>query len=356
MSSNTKQDFGKEAESPEGAHDEIIIPASDQIEQEILSNATEEDIASNQEIASSSEETAPLARPGVESERVSKSQTKPLSSLPTEATASSTGKNGASAQRQPLFQVAQRCHVGAVRHRNEDSSFVFQSDSGGQIPMQPFGLYIVADGMGGHFAGHEASRLSSRLVAHQVLQSLFAPMLSVDNQNFEPVHEVMSRAVQEANRQIYNPDPEKDMGTTLTAALILGKRLYLAHVGDSRAYLYRDGELKTLTVDHTYVRRLQDAGQLTEDEAAEHDQRHILYKAVGQGGELEVDLFTQSLPANGMLLICSDGLWGMIPHEKLISTLEEPLSLDKKIESLINQSLENGGDDNITGILVKFAY
>lgn len=258
----------------------------------------------------------------------------------------------------PAPVAVQRCHIGNVRQRNEDSSYVFSAESGGQEPLLPFGLYIVADGMGGHHAGHEASRNVSRLVAKRVLERIYLPLLQNSTVSSsvpqEPVSDVMLDAVQSANAFIHNSDPQKDSGTTLTAALIFGRRLYVAHVGDSRAYLLVDGELKLLTTDHSYVRRLQDAGQLTEEEAALHPQRNMLYKAVGQGGRLEIDAFTQTLPDKGTILLCSDGLWGLVSDNSMQEILESSTSLPAKADELVARALQAGGHDNITAVLVDF--
>lgn len=258
---------------------------------------------------------------------------------------------------EPLINAVQRCHVGAVRHRNEDSSFVFNCATGGQDPLVPFGLYVVADGMGGHRDGHEASKKTSRIIARDVFEQIYLPFLhNAGSAPQSPIRDIMLQAVQNANSALYSPDPQKDSGTTITAALILGRRLYLVHVGDSRAYLSANGELQALTADHSYVQRLIDAGQLTQAEAAVHPQRNVLYRAVGQGGELEVDSYTQSLPRRGKLLLCSDGLWGLVPETVIQSVLESTLPLQSIVDSLVHLALEAGGHDNITAILVDFTF
>jgi len=258
------------------------------------------------------------------------------------------------------LRAVQSCHIGNVRSRNEDSSYIFTAESGGQEPLIPFGLYIVADGMGGHHDGHEASKGVSTLVAQNVLERIYLPLLknrTDDNgQPPEPVSEVILDAVQLANQHIHSPEPGKDSGTTLTAALVFGRRLYVVHVGDSRAYLLVGGELKQITVDHSYVRRLIDAGQITEEEAAVHPQRNMLYRAVGQGGDLDIDTFTQSLPRNGKLFICSDGLWGLIPGPVISDVLQQDVPLNVMTETLVQLALEAGGHDNITGVLVEFGF
>jgi serine/threonine protein phosphatase PrpC len=262
-------------------------------------------------------------------------------------------------QKSPVIRAFQRCNIGFVRVRNEDSSYIFTADTGGEEPLMPFGLYIVADGMGGHFAGHEASKNVSRLVAKHVMQRIYLPIL-VNTGSFgpgEPIQEVMLDAVQAANKTIHSPDPEKDSGTTLTAALIFGRRLYIAHVGDSRAYIYDNDDLHLVTTDHSYVRRLQEAGQLTEEEAASHPHRNMLYMAVGQGGNLEVQTFTQSLPKSGKLILCSDGLWGLVTEQMIKNVLsKEGTTLQAMADELVDLALKAGGYDNITVVIVDFDF
>lgn len=260
----------------------------------------------------------------------------------------------------PKLNAVQLCHIGDVRSRNEDSSYIFTADSGGQEPLIPFGLYIVADGMGGHHNGHQASKNVSRLVAEHVLDRIYVPLLKNSIQDHgrppEPVSEVILDAVQLANEHIHNPDPGSDSGTTLTAALVFGRRLYIAHVGDSRAYLLTNGDMQQVTTDHSYVQRLQDAGQLTSDEAAVHPQRNMLYRAVGQGGVLDVETFTRSLPQKGKLFLCSDGLWGLVSDSSIQDVLQQDAPLGVKANTLVKLALQAGGYDNITVVLVEFEF
>ncbi|MEW5987279.1 MAG: protein phosphatase 2C domain-containing protein [Chloroflexota bacterium] len=257
---------------------------------------------------------------------------------------------------EPMIQVVRRSHLGAVRERNEDSCLAFVSLTGGQEPLPPLGLFVVADGMGGHQAGHEASRLVSRLVGAHVLSRLYLPLLQNPAAPPHPVQEVMVEAVQQAHLGLQQSDPGRDSGTTLTAALMVGRRLYLAHVGDSRAYLLSDGLMELLTTDHSHVRRLQDSGQLTDEEAAVHPYRNILYRAVGQGSELEVDTFTRSLPATGRLLLCSDGLWGLLTADLLEKIARQSGPLAEVADELVDAAIAAGGHDNVTAVLVDFAF
>ncbi|MFQ5419945.1 MAG: PP2C family protein-serine/threonine phosphatase [Anaerolineae bacterium] len=147
--------------------------------------------------------------------------------------------------------VAARCNLGAIRDRNEDSCLVYTSKVGGHFTMMPFGLYIVADGMGGHANGHIASKTASRMMARNVINKIYMPLLE-DKPNSTPIQEVMADAVRMANTAVYEID-ESDSGTTLTTALILGRRLHVAHVGDSRIYLMTEGELEAVTEDHSLL-------------------------------------------------------------------------------------------------------
>ena len=167
---------------------------------------------------------------------------------------------------EPAIQAAIRCHVGGRRERNEDSCFSFVSEIGGHFKMQPFGLFVVADGMGGHSDGHIASKIASRTAAHHIINRLYLPLLE-DNEKVmqTPIQEVLETAVQLSNKAVYDYDPEMDSGTTLTIALLLGRRLHVAHVGDSRLYMYANDKLERVTSDHSLVQRLQDVGQLTEE-------------------------------------------------------------------------------------------
>jgi protein phosphatase len=263
-------------------------------------------------------------------------------------------------QKAPVLQVGQCCHRGNVRGRNEDSIFVLNTFSGGENPIVPFGLYIVADGMGGHHAGHEASKSASTIMTREVTEKILLPLISNESgpntSPQQPIGEVMLGAIQSANNQIYNPDPEKEGGTTVTAALIIGSRLYIAHVGDSRAYLLTNNQFKQVTTDHSYVRRLIEAGQITEEEAAIHPQRNMLYRAVGAGGDLEVETYTQTLPDHGNLILCSDGLWGLVPDPVIEEELRGNSAIQGSAESLVDFALRMGGYDNISIVIVEFTF
>lgn len=257
--------------------------------------------------------------------------------------------------REPNMKVVKRCHVGAKRGRNEDSCLVFVSETGGHFTLLPFGLYIVADGMGGHANGHLASKTASRVAARHILNKIYMPLLqSEDISGQSPIQEVLVDAVQNANTAVFQADPESDSGTTLTIALVLGRRLYMAHVGDSRAYILVNGKLEMLTTDHSLKQRLQDVGQLSAEEATYYPYSNILLRALGQNEELEVDTYMRPLPENGKLLLCSDGLSGFIPHAQMQEILSQQSPLDKIADELFESAMEAGGYDNITAVIVEF--
>ncbi len=301
-----------------------------------------------------------FASPSEEASDIHTQETKPTK-VSLEDTAVGLGKTNKQSQtRRKILQATQYSHIGNIRARNEDSTQIFTAESGGQEPLVPFGFYLLADGMGGHYAGHEASKYVARYVAKQILGRIYIPLLNTSIESNgsppEPVREVMLDAVQHANQHIYNPQPEKGGGTTLTAALVFGRRLYLTHVGDSRAYLMVDNKLEIITDDHSYVHRLQISGQITEEEAAVHPQRNMLYRAVGQGGNLEVDTFTRTLPENGKLMLCSDGLWGLLPDDVIAHVLGQQLPLETLAEQLVSLGLKAGGHDNISTVIVEFNF
>lgn len=257
--------------------------------------------------------------------------------------------------REPTLRVAKRCDLGAIRNRNEDSCLIFESEAGGHFPIMPFGLYIVADGMGGHKNGHIASKVASRTVASHIIDKIYLPLIQNDGNPVQsPIQEVMIDAVQEAHRVIYTPDPDKDSGTTLTAALILGRRLYVAHVGDSRLYWHTGNKLEPITTDHSLVQRLQEVGQLSAEEASVYQYRHILLRAVGQGEEIEVDTYMRLLPKEGMLLLCSDGL--ALEQDTIEAIISQEIPLQERVDQLYEAAMEAGGYDNITAILVDFRF
>ncbi|WP_418958083.1 PP2C family protein-serine/threonine phosphatase [Streptomyces tritici] len=230
------------------------------------------------------------------------------------------------------LRFAAGSHKGMIREGNEDSGYAGPR------------LLAIADGMGGQAAGEVASsevistlvQLDDDIPGSDILTSLGA-------------------AVQRANdqlRMMVEEDPQLEgMGTTLTALLWTGQRLGLVHVGDSRAYLLRDGVLTQITQDHTWVQRLVDEGRITEEEATTHPQRSLLMRALGSGDHVEPDLSIREVRAGDRYLVCSDGLSGVVSHQTLEDTLASYQGPQETVQELIQLALRGGGPDNITCIV-----
>ena len=203
--------------------------------------------------------------------------------------------------------------------------------------------------MGGHQYGEVASSAAARTLGGYILKRFHASLVDPSTSMEESIQELMRSAINEANKAVSQAAPGS--GTTLTAALILGQQMTIGHVGDSRAYAvhpYGGGE--ALTRDHSLVKRLEELGQISSEEAAIHPQRNVLYRALGQGENLEPDIFTAPFPLTGFLLLCSDGLWSVLSDDNLFHIIASAKDLQHACQSLVNAA---GGPDNISAILVK---
>ncbi|MEW1627110.1 Stp1/IreP family PP2C-type Ser/Thr phosphatase [Streptomyces sp. NPDC089173] len=230
------------------------------------------------------------------------------------------------------LRFAAGSHKGMIREGNEDSGYAGPR------------LLAIADGMGGQAAGEVASS--------EVISTL---VQLDDDVPGSDILTSLATAVQQANDQLrvmVEEDPQLEgMGTTLTALLWTGQRLGLVHVGDSRAYLLRDGVLTQITQDHTWVQRLVDEGRITEEEATTHPQRSLLMRALGSGDHVEPDLSIREVRAGDRYLICSDGLSGVVSHQTMEETLASYQGPQETIQELIQLALRGGGPDNITCIV-----
>ena len=243
--------------------------------------------------------------------------------------------------------------VGLQRDHNEDTLFAMQAILADGANDLPFGIFIVADGMGGHQSGEEASRAAARAMSEYLMVRFYGPFLAGENGSGESIQEIMESGVKEAQRSVLRKAPGG--GTTLTGALVLGEQVTLAHVGDSRAYfLFPDGRMQVLTQDHSLVRRLQDLGQIDEKEASVHPQRNVLYRALGQSEPFRPDINTLSMPKPGFLLICSDGLWGTVADDEIYRIVFGAPNPSMACHELIEAANRAGGPDNITAILVQY--
>lgn len=256
---------------------------------------------------------------------------------------------------QPLL-VGVGWHSGITRSQtpNEDSLVVLQGTCTYHHQLVPFGLYVVADGMGGHDCGLEASRLAMQSMMHTVLQTI----VMGNELTEEFLTDMLVGGAQWANLAVYQRAQEwdKDMGTTLTAALVVGGKAYIVNVGDSRTYLYREGAIKHLlpiTRDHSLVARLVALGEITPEEVYTHPERHKVYRSLGNSAEVEVDWFTVDLYEHDQLLLCSDGLWEMVRDPEIERILGYGVEPSRTCDMLIQAALRGGGRDNISMIVAR---
>jgi PPM family protein phosphatase len=231
-----------------------------------------------------------------------------------------------------IVEQAGRTDVGRQRSANEDTFLV----------EPPF--FAVADGMGGAKAGEVASAMA-------------AGAFEGEHDSDEAAEAQLVRILREANRRIYDlavsDESHRGMGTTLTAAKVVGDEVSLGHVGDSRAYRMRDGELEQLTKDHSLVAELERSGQITAEAAEHHPQRSIITRALGPEPDVEVDTYTLTGREGDLFLLCSDGLTSMISDGEVSSILRSADSLDAAAEELVRAANQSGGKDNITVVLFR---
>ena len=233
-----------------------------------------------------------------------------------------------------IVEQAWRSDVGRQRNINEDDLVV----------RPPF--FAVADGMGGAKAGEVASAMA-------------AAAFEGEADSGEPAEAQLARILREANRRIYElavkDESHRGMGTTLTAAKVHGDEISLAHVGDSRAYVLRAGELEQLTSDHSLVAELERSGQISPEAAENHPQRSIITRALGPEPDVDVDTYTVAGRDGDVFMLCSDGLTSMISDEEVASILRSSDSLDRTADALVRAANQSGGKDNITVVLFRLA-
>lgn len=253
--------------------------------------------------------------------------------------------------------------LGLTRDHNEDT-FLVADLSAGNASLQPDvrnhevgprgSLFMVADGMGGAAAGELASAMAAEVI-YGHLSSTWTQDEEVSAARFAYR---MKEAVELANQRIYlyareHPDV-RGMGTTVTAAGVFGDELYLTQIGDSRGYLIRNGETFQLTRDQSLTQRLVDAGELTEEEAEQSERRNIILQALGPDPRVKVDLSHQQLRRGDTLILCSDGLSGLVRREEFAQLVESSPDLPTLCSALIDLANERGGPDNVTVVAVRF--
>lgn len=245
--------------------------------------------------------------------------------------------------------------VGKQRDHNEDALFTFSGTIAYGEKEQNLGVFVIADGMGGHQNGALASSSAARIFGKNVLEHFLIPVLDPDqSMPALSIQEIMESAVNSAQLAVQKNAPGG--GTTLTAALVIGEQFTLAHVGDSRSYfIHMDGRYDVLTQDHSLVHRLVELGQLDEDMAKVHPQRNVLYRALGQSDPFTPDIASHQISRPGYLLLCSDGLWGVVNNDEIINIVLERKLPSKACEALVEAANQAGGPDNISVILVLFS-
>lgn len=235
--------------------------------------------------------------------------------------------------------------TGLIRQINEDSYNIIAGYPG--IPV----CFIIADGMGGHNSGEVASKSSVDFVSSRLLQ--FPMELMEDDEIFSAIGEM----VKLSNSHVYELSLEREenygMGTTLIVAVVHNKKLYIVHIGDSRVYQIREGNMERLTTDHSYIEELIMLGSLTREEAENHPKKNIITRAIGCSGEIEIDTYLTEFRDEDTFLLCTDGLSNMLCEDEIkeiVLNIDDPQAV---CEELVKRANEKGGEDNITVIVIK---
>lgn len=233
--------------------------------------------------------------------------------------------------------------VGLVRENNQDSIFVSKN--------KDFPLYIIADGMGGHNSGEVASCMAVDIAKESLI-------LNKDKLTSEKnIKSLLETAIFDANKKIFDKSKETEiynqMGTTVILAYASKSRIYLAHVGDSRAYIVSES-ISQITEDHSLVNELIKNGSITKEEALHHPQKNMITRAVGTSDDIDIDIYVVPYKKDDILVLCSDGLSNMVMEEELLNILKDEDDMCIAVDKLVLKAKEYGGKDNISVIAVKF--
>lgn len=243
------------------------------------------------------------------------------------------------------FLFAAKSHVGLVRENNEDNYAIVHPGTG-----YPLAL-VLADGMGGHSKGEVASRIAVDFIASFLREDLLTPRQP------DEIAARLPELIKKANIKVYLSSLDlaenRGMGTTLTVIIVQSGYLTVAHVGDCRAYLCRDGALRQLTVDHTLVQEMVDAGSLTADETRNHPRRNVLTRALGFPEFISPDVSCIETRDGDTILLCSDGLHGIVPDDVILDRTLQADGPDNLVSSLIQSALSAGGEDNVTVLAAR---
>ncbi len=260
----------------------------------------------------------------------------------------------------PHVTVAGMSNVGLTRAGdiNEDSFATLALNLAHDSRQQPLALAIVADGLGGHASGQEASRLAARIFIEHLTHDLILPFILPMGGSLPPAEAVepaLRDAVNAANAAIYeaNVQGAADMGSTLVAVVIAGDQAWIANVGDSRAYALDESGLRRITSDHSLVEQLIVSGMIQPEERYTHTQRNRIFRSLGGDPTVEADIFTQKLTPGMCLLLCSDGLWEMTRDPEMERIMRETHDTRAACEALVASANDNGGEDNITAVVLR---
>lgn len=243
---------------------------------------------------------------------------------------------------------------------NEDSLFAIQGIRITDEGSKPAGLFVIADGMGGHVNGREASRSAIHALTDVIVPTLLRDVSGSSAREEETMFvDMLKDGVHRANLSLYrrNRDIQGMMGTTLTAAQVIDTNAYIANVGDSRTYLYRADEgLRQITRDHSIVAQMVENGVITREDIYTHPRRNQIYRCLGEHATVEIDTFVVPLLADDVLILCSDGLWEMVRDQDLEKIVARSAHHPDQLSTLLMQAaLNNGGADNISVIVVRVA-
>lgn len=237
--------------------------------------------------------------------------------------------------------VAARTDVGRIRKGNEDSLHASANAYRG--------LFIVADGMGGHAAGEVASEMAVEMVSRD--------LSDLNDLESRESHQRVANALRDANRAVYERTRiERDklgMGSTVSALLLSENHYLVGHVGDSRIYLVREGRMRQLTKDHSLVQEQVDAGLLTPEQARRHPQSNVITRCIGMADEIQPDVFDGEAMVGDAFLLASDGLTGMVDDRRIQQLLMSRAKPERIVDALIAEANTNGGNDNITAVVVR---
>lgn len=243
------------------------------------------------------------------------------------------------------MRYASATDKGKVREKNEDFHAI--------LSVGDSGVFVVADGMGGHAVGEIASRTAVEFALSTLPQQLESV------RTIEDIENLLQETIEKANVRVYLQSLDnkeyRGMGTTLTLAVFRDWRLYISHIGDCRVYLLHGGSLERLTVDHTLVQELVEMGSISEEEAEKHPKRHVLVRSLGVNEYMKPDTYSFDISEGDVILMCTDGLYGYVDEDTIRKIMKRHKNLDSCVEQLIDAANSEGGPDNITAILIHCA-